>query len=324
MDGLLIVDKPVGPTSHDVVARLRRALGESRIGHTGTLDPMASGVLPLLLGRATRLAQFLNTSDKRYEAVVRLGVETDTCDALGCPVGAAYDGPLPSREAVERAIDAFRGSFLQQPPAFSAKKIGGRRSYRLARARARAAAQATLPALPDLPGLPDPRASPDLPDPPGLPAPVLVTAHAIDIVGMEGTAVSLAVECSAGFYIRALAHDLGRALGTGAHLSALMRTRSGDATIDQAVALDAAEREPERALACVLPLRALLPDLPSVVLSPQGLVHAGHGRDLGAADVAERHGEGPRVRLIDEAGELVGIAATGQVPGALHPSIILM
>lgn len=317
MDGFLSIDKPVGPTSHDVVARLRRALGEPRIGHTGTLDPMASGVLPLLLGRATRLAQFLNTSDKRYEAIVRLGIETDTCDAAGRPVGAAYDGPLPSREAIDRAIDAFRGSSFQQPPAFSAKKIGGRRSYRLARARARAAVssgasdQAVLPDQPDLPE-------------PVLPEPVLVTAHAIDVVNVEGAAVSLAVECSAGFYIRALAHDLGRALGTGAHLAALRRTRSGRATIDEALTLEAAEREPERAVACILPLRALLLDLPSVVLTPQGLVRAGHGSELQPADFAERHGDGPGIRLMDESGELVGIARPGPTPGTLHPSIVLM
>src|SRR5438874_8913266 len=111
MDGLLIVDKPAGPTSHDVVARMRRALGERRIGHTGTLDPAATGVLALVLGRATRLAQFLSTSDKTYEAAIRLGISTDTCDADGAPVGVAYRGPWPSRENILRALDAFRGQF---------------------------------------------------------------------------------------------------------------------------------------------------------------------------------------------------------------------
>ena len=144
LDGLLVVDKPVGPTSHDVVARVRRLLGERRIGHTGTLDPLASGVLLLVIGRATRLAQFLNTDAKRYEATIRLGFATDTYDATGRPTTAAFDGAMPTRDRIEAALDAFRGTFLQQPPAFSAKKIGGRRSYRLARAHQKPAE----PALP--------------------------------------------------------------------------------------------------------------------------------------------------------------------------------
>src|SRR6266702_4810998 len=113
MDGLLVVDKPAGPTSHDVVARVRRALGERRIGHTGTLDPAATGVLPLVLGRATRLARFLSAGDKSYDAVFRLGIATDTNDAEGTPAGPAYRGPLPSRDLIDRALDAFRGTFLQ-------------------------------------------------------------------------------------------------------------------------------------------------------------------------------------------------------------------
>src|SRR5262245_58374131 len=134
MDGLLVVDKPIGPTSHDVVARARRALREPRIGHTGTLDPAASGVLPLILGSATRLARFLSQNDKIYEAAITLGVRTDTFDALGQPVGEPHTGPFPAIDAVDRALDAFRGSFEQQPPVFSAKKVDGRRSYKNARA----------------------------------------------------------------------------------------------------------------------------------------------------------------------------------------------
>src|SRR5262250_1793281 len=123
MDGLLVIDKPAGPTSHDVVARVRRVLGERRIGHTGTLDPAASGVLPLVLGRATRLARFLSAGDKRYEAVVRFGVATDTYDAEGTPIGAARRGVTPPREEIDAMLRSFRGTFVQQPPAFSAKKI---------------------------------------------------------------------------------------------------------------------------------------------------------------------------------------------------------
>src|SRR5712691_12490961 len=130
MDGLLVIDKPAGPTSHDVVARMRRVLGERRIGHTGTLDPNASGVLPLVVGRATRLAKFLSGGDKTYEAVVHLGVATDTYDAEGAPVGAAWAGPPPAREDIEQVLAGFRGTFMQQPPAYSAKKVDGERSYK--------------------------------------------------------------------------------------------------------------------------------------------------------------------------------------------------
>jgi len=133
MDGLLVVDKPVGPTSHDVVARVRRILGERRIGHTGTLDPLASGVLPLVVGRATRLARFLSAADKTYEAEVTLGIVTDSGDREGRAIGEPYAGPLPGPGEVEQALRQFRGSFPQRPPALSAKKIGGVRSYTLAR-----------------------------------------------------------------------------------------------------------------------------------------------------------------------------------------------
>src|SRR5262245_2303634 len=135
MDGLLVIDKPVGPTSHDVVARVRRVLRENRIGHTGTLDPLASGVLPLVLGRATRLARFLSSADKTYRATLRLGIDTDTGDSAGLPTGPAHTGALPGAETIDLALNEFRGSFLQQPPVFSAKKVAGTRSYALARAR---------------------------------------------------------------------------------------------------------------------------------------------------------------------------------------------
>jgi len=315
MDGLLIVDKPSGPTSHDVVARMRRALGERRIGHTGTLDPLASGVLPLVIGRATRLAQFLSAADKEYEAVIALGIETDTCDALGAPLGAPYDGPLPDHAAIDRALDRFRGTFLQQPPAFSAKKIAGVRSYTLARARrSEATARESQAAA----------GAPDLPDPPGLPGPVLVTAHAIRVVAVSGPAVTVSVTCSAGFYVRSLAHDLGRVLGTGACLSELRRTRSGAFSIEESIRLEDAERDPDGALDGLVPMRALLAELPSAVLTDEGRIHARQGRELRHGDFAREPGLGVRVRLLDESGELLGIASPGSAPGLLHPSIVLM
>src|SRR5262245_53837740 len=214
MDGLLVVDKPSGPTSHDVVARMRRVLREQRIGHTGTLDPGATGVLPLVIGRATRLARFLSASDKSYEAIIRLGFATDTADTEGSPIGGRYDGPLPAIEAINRALDAFRGQFLQQPPAFSAKKIGGRRSYDLARRG---------------PSLPVPDQS--------LPRPQPVTVHRLQILTVDGDAVTVSIDCSAGFYVRSLACDLGERLGTGGHLIGLRRTCSGEYSIADALPL---------------------------------------------------------------------------------------
>jgi tRNA pseudouridine55 synthase len=328
VDGLLIVDKPVGPTSHDVVARVRRVLGERRIGHTGTLDPAASGVLPLVVGRATRLAQFLSAADKVYEATVRLGVETNTYDSLGQTVGAPRTGPFPTRQAIDRALDEFRGTFLQQPPVYSAKKIGGKRSHRLARGgQARALLLHTLPAIHTLPAVQTP---------PALPAPALVTAHAIDIVGCEDDRVTIVVNCSAGFYLRSLAHDLGDRLGIGAHLEALRRTRSGDATIAAAVPLAIVEHDRGAAIAALVPLAHVLPALTSVILTDEGARRAGHGRDLGPSDFAggtiavpqpaeaRVSGVPPRFRLLDRQGNLIGVAESARTPGLLHPAVILV
>ena len=305
MDGLLIIDKPAGPTSHDVVARMRRVLGEKRIGHTGTLDPNASGVLPLVIGRATRLAKFLSGGRKTYEAVVRFGVATDTYDAEGTPVGAPFTGPPPSRDAIEQALGEFRGTFMQQPPAYSAKKIDGARSYKAARAaRATDAARAALP------------------------APVSVTVHQLDVLTVDGAVDSneatLRVECSAGFYVRSLAHDLGVRLGTGAHLSALRRTVSAGLTLDDAMPLEFAERSRDDAMGAMLPLEAMLPQFGAVVLTDDGLLRVLHGRDIGAAQAASGSCEaiGP-IRMVDQTGQLVGIAEPTGVPGILHPSVVL-
>lgn len=311
MDGLLIVDKPTGPTSHDVVARVRRLLGESRVGHTGTLDPAASGVLPLVLGRATRLAQFLSQSDKVYEATITLGVSTDTCDALGRRVGAAYEGPFPAMDAVDRALDQFRGSFSQQPPAFSAKKVDGRRSYKNAREARKVST------------LPGPLGPSERSESRG-PAPVVVTAHAIDLLRVDGAHAQLRVHCSAGFYVRSLAHDLGERLGTGGHLSALRRTRSGQADIARAVPLEDLERDVSLAARVAVPLGEMLPELPSLVLTPEGAKRAIHGQDLGPRDALRSSGESaPLVRLLDAGGDLLAIAEAGRAPGLLHPFVVL-
>jgi tRNA pseudouridine55 synthase len=333
MDGLLLIDKPAGPTSHDVVARMRRVLGERRIGHTGTLDPAATGVLPLVIGRATRLARFMSASDKSYEALVRLGVCTDTADGEGQPIGEGYEGPMPSREAIDAALDAFRGSFLQQPPAFSAKRIAGKRSYALARSRI------GVGSGPDRDQAEVKSESEGLP---ALPEPVTVTAHAIELMMVEAGMVALRVDCSAGFYVRSLARDLGERLGTGAHLAALRRTRSADFGLDQTIGLEAGERDPLQAAAAVIPLGHLLTGLASVVLTPEGLRYAVHGRELGpshwrrdsgfgirdswdhAATVDRAVFSSPAVRLLDERGELVGLARPGSRSGSLHPFVVLM
>jgi tRNA pseudouridine55 synthase len=327
LQGLLVIDKPVGPTSHDVVARVRRVLGESQIGHTGTLDPMASGVLPLVVGRATRLARFLNADDKRYEATIRFGFSTDTCDALGEPVGPRYTGAMPSREAIELALDNFRGTFLQQPPAFSAKKIGGRRSYRIARAHARATAKAQADQLagPVLPGLP---ATPALPDP------VVVSATHIEIVEADADLVSLRIACSGGFYVRSLAHDLGRVLGVGAHLMALRRTEASGRTLAEAISLASIEQDGEgadRARAALIPLPRMLPALRAIALNADGVRRAASGSNIGPRDVEGPfvhpvRADGPidRVQLLDPAGNLVGIAEPASLPGLLHPVVVLV
>jgi len=316
MDGVLVVDKPVGPTSHDVVARARRAIRERRVGHTGTLDPAASGVLPLVVGKATRLARFLSAGDKSYDAVVRLGFATSTNDGQGAPLGVPYRGALPSRDAIDEALGAFRGTFLQQPPAYSAKMIDGHRSYKLARKRG---------SDPDLRVDADPAIRRKNQDLTPMPAPVTVTTRLVQLVGVDGDRVALSVACTAGFYVRALAHDLGEALGTGGHLIELRRTRSGDFGLEDALPLDVVDRDHDRARAAIVPLARMLTGLESVTLTAQGTRHAVHGRVLGPADFSTRlfpAGQ-PWIRMLDEAGDLVGIGRPAVEPGVLHPSVVL-
>ena len=294
MDGLLVIDKPVGPTSHDVVARMRRALGERRIGHTGTLDPNASGVLPLVIGKATRLAKFLSGGSKTYEALVHLGIATDTYDAEGTPVGAPWTGVMPARDAIERVLDEFRGTFMQQPPAYSAKKIDGERSYNLARA--------SRPAHPAYPA----------------PPAVEVTVRRLEITALSGHEVTLLVESSAGFYVRALADDIGKRLGVGAHLAALRRTVSSGLTLEDATPLEFAEQSKEDAMDALVPMESMLPEFAQVVLTDETLLQAIHGRNISAPGPVS----GP-VRLVDQLGQLVGIGEPTGVPGVLHPAVVL-
>lgn len=288
VDGILVVDKPVGPTSHDIVALVRRLAGTRRIGHGGTLDPFASGVLPLYLGLGTRVVEFHLGARKAYRATVVFGGSSTTDDLEG--EIAPAEGPPPTREAVASALAGFRGEQEQRPPAFSARRVGGRRAYALAR-------RGETPEL-------KPRA---------------VTFHTLELTGWEDadpehpTAV-VDVACSAGTYVRALARDLGAAVGSAAYLGALRRTASGPFTLADAHSLDevrAAAAE-ERFADLLLAAGAGLDDLPAVTLAAAELRIVAHGGWTGRAERLGTAGEGiapgGAVRLLAPGGSLAAIA----------------
>jgi len=293
IDGVLVVHKPVGPTSHDVVVCARRSLGIKRIGHTGTLDPQASGVLPLVLGQATRLAQHLSGSDKEYEAVIRFGIVTDTYDAAGTIVEES--GRVPSSADVEQALSQFVGEIEQVPPLYSAKMVGGERSY----VRARSGK-------------------------PISPSPVRVRVNDLAVIEMSGGRARVRIRCSAGFYVRSLAHELGARLGVGGILDSLLRTEAAGFGLADALGFDALVTGARAELrARVRPMEALLSDVPAVRLTPAGVRWAIHGRDLGPGDII-----GPAVttsrltRLLGPDGRLVGLAEPSKSRGFLHPAVI--
>lgn len=295
IDGVLVIDKPSGMTSHDVVASARRALRESRIGHTGTLDPLATGVLPLAIGRATRLAQFLTASDKQYLATIQLGLTTDTYDVTGREL-ARVDAD-PAREAVLAALDGLRGNYLQAPPPYSAKRIAGKRAYDLARAER-----------------------------PVQPPAVPVSVRRLELVELAGNIATVDITCSAGFYVRSLAFDLGQRLGLGGCLQALRRTRSGEFALDDAVSVAVLAGEPKTAASRVLPMERLLPRLPAVTVTPEGEKRVSHGRVVEPAHVTAGlpSGTSDWVRVIGPQGTLLALARPGPPAGALHPSVVLM
>jgi tRNA pseudouridine55 synthase len=217
--GVLVIDKPAGITSHDVVQRVRRWAKQRRVGHLGTLDPLATGVLPLALGEATKLSQLLTHGEKGYRGTIRLGVETTTYDREG-EITASSDGPWPTLDAIEKCLEHFRGEILQVPPPYSAVKRGGEAAYR----RARRGEEVALEPRP-------------------------VSFHRLDVVRYEPPDLEIDVSCSAGTYLRSLAHDLGAELGTFAHLADLCRTRSGPFALEQAVSLDRLDEiEPTRVI----------------------------------------------------------------------------
>ena len=291
MDGLIVIDKPGGMTSHDVVHRLRKISGERSIGHLGTLDPMATGVLPLLLGRFTRLAQFFSSAEKSYTGTIRLGYATDTYDAEGGMVGECVE-PALTLEKLRAAAQRFHGEMEQMPPAFSAKKIGGVPAYKMARA--------------------------------GKPVelkPVVINISSFEILSLNGAEAQFAMRVSAGGYVRAVAHELGQDLGCGAHLSSLRRTQAGPFSLDQAhrleeldpLAGDIAGLEPM----CVHP-RALLPEMPSVNADPYVL---GRLRNGAQANLPE-FSQASLVKVFATQRELVGIAR--RVAGTLFQPVVVM
>jgi len=242
MNGLLVLDKPAGMTSHDVVDIVRRAVGERSVGHLGTLDPMATGVLPLLLGNYTRLAQYFSTAEKQYEGSIRFGFATDTYDAEGTP--ASDPRPLTrSLEELRRLASRFQGEMEQTPPVFSAKKINGVPAHKLARAGKPVAVK-----------------------------PALICIHHFELLSLEGETARFTIQVSAGGYVRSVAHDLGTLAGCGAHLATLRRTQAGPFTLACAITVDELE------LLSGLPgqieqrlphPRTLLPHMPSVTVDEQ-------------------------------------------------------
>lgn len=291
MDGVLNINKPSGMTSHDVVERVRRILHERRIGHTGTLDPLATGVLVLCAGKATRIARYLEAGEKEYKATMRLGVSTDTLDAEGQVVATKSYTPLGKQQIID-VMKQFTGSIMQRPPAYSAVKVAGVPSYRLAR---------------------EGKAELLKPRP--------ITIFSIELTAFEDPLVSLRVRCSKGSYIRTLCADIGDALGMGAHLSALERTRSGRFSIDHSVALEQLQTMMAAGTVeqVVTPIDDALAEFPSVPISETETARVMHGNAISCPpSIANISSE--RVRLHSPAGRLLGLARI--VAGVLKPDLV--
>lgn len=290
LTGVLVIDKAKGPTSHDVIASLRRLLQLRRIGHCGTLDPLASGVLVVCLGRYTRLNRWLSGADKEYEAEICLGAVSATGDAEG-PICRREHGTPPDEQSVAQALRDFTGAIDQVPPAHSAVKVAGVRSYK----RARRGDEVVLKAR-------------------------QVHVHALELLGYDFPRLSVRIHCSAGTYIRSLAADLGHALGTGAYLAELRRLRAGGLGLDQALTLEqvASLRRAGQIDKALVPPRLALSQLASVELSESKLVDFAHGKAI-----EHPAGAGPRAvcAVFDAAETLFGLARWEK--GALRPLCVL-
>ena len=293
MDGVIVVDKPSGWTSHDVVNKMRRIANTKRIGHLGTLDPMATGVLPLVVCKATRLSQFYAKSEKVYDAIVEFGLATGTYDAEGQPVGERRDY-VADPEQVDRMLAPFRGTFEQTPPPISAKKIGGTPAYKLARKNIEV----------------------DL-------KPVEVTIFSAEVLECEGPRARIKVHCSAGTYLRSIAHELGQAAGCGAHLAKLVRLASGNFLLDEARTLDQLEAlsKENRLGEALIPAARLLPHFPAEVVDPLTAGQIRQGRDFRVSPFRVARGA-KYVRAITEDGELLGIGEI-RLPNLYHPIMVL-
>jgi tRNA pseudouridine55 synthase len=299
MDAVLVVDKPAGITSHDVVARVRRLIGERSVGHLGTLDPLATGVLPLLTGRFTRLAQFYGAAEKTYAGVIRFGFATDTQDAEGEPIGPPQLIQV-SLEELRRAAESFLGEIEQQPPKFSAKKIGGVPAYKLARKNQEVELKK-----------------------------VRVQVNRLEIHDLIEDRARFTAEVSAGTYVRSLAHEIGAKLGIGAHLAELRRTRSGEFTLEQAVTLErlaeakeqskSGEKSLEDLLSEVaLHPRRILPELPSVTVNDETAVLIANGRAVNLPEFSPAR----QVKVFLGQENLIAIAS--RIAGTLfQPKVVL-
>jgi len=294
VNGLLILDKPAGMTSHDVVARVRRATGEQSIGHLGTLDPMATGVLPLLLGKFTRLAQYYNApggaSEKAYTGTIQFGFATDTYDAEGERVGEAVRSEL-TLDAVRAAAAKFRGEMEQMPPPVSAKKIGGKPAHKIVRAGG-------VPALKK----------------------ARVTISEFSIASLEGDVAAFAMRVSAGGYVRSVAHEMGQALGCGAHLASLRRVQSGLFTLAESLTLDEVETlAQEGELEARMPHpRTMLPEIPAVTADEQTVGRIRNGMQVNLAE----YGAAPLVKIFAGQRELVAIGK--RVAGTLFQPVVVL
>jgi tRNA pseudouridine55 synthase len=290
LNGLLVLDKPPGMTSHDVVSLVRRATGEKSIGHLGTLDPMATGVLPLLLGRYTRLAQFFSQAEKQYTGEIRFGFATDTFDAEGTASGEAV-ALTKSLEELRALAAKFHGEIDQVPPVYSAKKLGGVAAHKLARA--------------------------------GLPVPVKparITIHEFELLGLEGETASFTMTVSAGGYVRSVAHELGQLAGCGAHLASLRRVRAGAFGLAQAITVEQLkEAAGAAALEAMLPHpRTLLPELPSVTVDEQIAGRLRNGMQVNLPEFSQA----PLVKVFSSPTELIAIAR--RIAGTLmQPHVVI-
>lgn len=277
MDGIFNIHKPTGMTSHDVVAKIRKLLKQRRVGHAGTLDPAASGVLPICAGQATRVAEYLSESGKAYRATIVFGVETDTYDAEGEVTRTASAEQL-NRAQIEEALAQFRGPQMQIPPRYSAIKIQGQAAYK----RARAGEELTLEARP-------------------------IEITSLEVVDWQSPTLIVDVECSKGTYIRSLAHDLGSALACGAHLGGLVRTRSGPFLLEESVTLEELARASERGelASYVQPADRALARYPALRLSAEEAARVLHG-NLFAYEIAQP--ERALARVYNPAGDFIAIA----------------